>query len=74
MVKEPFRPSYNIFGNNNNSTVEEEESESVSPFNIQMLQTKQESYTSPIRDLSESTSLQSETNLFEDRFRISKSI
>ena len=66
MVKDPFRPSYNIFGNNNNSTVvKEEESESVSPFNIQLLQTKQESYTSPILDLSESISLQSETNFFE---------
>ncbi len=67
MVKEPFRPSYNSFGNNNNRTVEESESESESesPFNIHMLQTKQESYTSPIRDLSESTSLQSEANPFE---------
>ena len=66
MSKERFRPSYNIFGNNNNSTVvKEEESESVSPFNIQLLQTKQESYTSPILDLSESISLQSETNFFE---------
>ena len=64
MSKERFRPSYNIFGNNNNSTVvKEEESESVSPFNIQLLQTKQESYTSPILDLSESISLQSETDL-----------
>jgi hypothetical protein len=67
MSKEPFRPSYNIFRNNNNSTTveEESESESESPFNIQLLQTKQESYTSPIRDLSESTSLQSEANPFE---------
>jgi hypothetical protein len=63
MSKERFRPSYNIFGNNNNSTVVKEESESVSPFNIHMLQTKQESYTSPILDLSESISLQSETDL-----------
>jgi hypothetical protein len=63
MIRERFRTNYNIFGDN----IVGEESESESPFNIQMLQSEHEAYAAPIQVLSESTSMQTESNLFEDR-------
>lgn len=43
MTKERFRTDYNIFGNN---TMEKAESESESPFNIQMIQPTKQGETS----------------------------
>ena len=67
MVRERFKTSNNIFGNNEvEGSATELESES--PFNIHMLHTaKQESYPDYVRNLDESTSLQLETELLEDR-------
>ena len=57
MVRERFKTSNNIFGNNEvEGSATELESES--PFNIHMLHTaKQESYPDYVRNLDESTSL-----------------
>ena len=60
MIRERFRTSHNVFGNN---TTEESEADS-SPFNIRLLNTTQEFY-SPSEHFNVPTATQTETDHFE---------